>query len=381
MNQIDNPRCALSGEASVRPTVAARTEPLLSPPLELRTEMKWIDFSGTTNPLGTPASFIEAMKNAIASGEASYPPDREAHALRTVLARVYGLPFESFLGGTTVADLVRAVAQTYQPTTVGIAIPSPAEYALAVSNAGHSVVNVSSPAGFYILDPAIAKEHGFSFEAAVLANPGFPTSRLLPKPTLLHYLDVCKWVIVDESLIELTLGGESMVPLTKQYSNLIVVRSFSQSFALPGTPVSYCVAHPDTISQIQRFYDNAGISMFAEVLCDLAYQELGHLERARDFLEQEIPWLQCMLSLIPGIDIFPAEANFVLCRFTNEPGLHIAIKDTDELASKLQLNGYLIRKLEGFPGIEDKRYFCVAVRTRKENEKLINAMKAIILSE
>ena len=35
-----------------------------------------------------------------------------------------------------------------------------------------------------------------------------------------------------------------MVPLTRDHRNLVVVRSLSESFAMPGMPVSYCVAHP-----------------------------------------------------------------------------------------------------------------------------------------
>ena len=76
----------------VRAAVTALPEQLLSPPYELRTEMNWIDFSGTANPLGTPPSFIRAMQAALAAGELNYSPDRVAHTLRSVLARQHGLP-------------------------------------------------------------------------------------------------------------------------------------------------------------------------------------------------------------------------------------------------------------------------------------------------
>lgn len=362
----------------VRAAVTALPEQLLSPPYELRTEMNWIDFSGTANPLGTPPSFIRAMQAALAAGELNYSPDREAHTLRSVLARQHGLPVESFLVGSTVGDMVRAVAQTYQPCTVGVAVPGPVEYALAACNAGHRVVEITSPAGFVMPDPAAAARHGVSFDAAVLANPGYPTSRLLPLPTLLAYLDACTWVVVDERSIELTLGGESMVGLVKEHRNLVVVRSLCEPYAMPGIPISYCVAHPDTIAQIARFYDSSGVPMFAEVLGELALAEREHLERTREFLDSEIPWMQCMLSLVPGIDIFPAEANYVMCAFDHGPDLDLGVASTEELAARLQLAGFLIRKLQGTPGLTNGKYFCVAVRTREDNEKLIAALREII---
>lgn len=368
-----------AGVPGVRSAVALLPEQLLSPPYELRTEMNWIDFSGTTNPLGTPEPMVHAMQQAISGGMASYTPDRDAHAIRSALSRRFGLPVEAFLCGSSVGDMIRAVAQTYQPCTVGVTVPGPVEYALAVGNAGHKVVDIASPSGFVVPDPAIARSHGIVFDAAVLANPCYPTSRLLPKPTLLHYLDACKWVVVDERSIELTLGGESMAPLTTEHRNLVVVRSLSESYAIPGAPVSFCIAHPDTIAQIGQFYDSSAISMFAEVLAELVPVELPHLERTREFLDAEIPWMQCMLSLIPGIDIFPAEANYVMCTFTNDGSMDLAVADTEELTSRLQLAGFLIRKLEGIPGLSSGRYFCVAVRSREDNEKLIKAMREIIL--
>ncbi len=365
----------------VRAAVTALPEQLLSPPYELRTEMNWIDFSGTANPLGTPPSFIRAMEAALTAGELNYSPDREAHTLRSVLARQHGLPVESFLAGTTVGDMVRAVAQTYQPCTVGVSVPGPVEYALATGNAGHRVVEITSPAGFVVPDPASAARHGITFDAAVLANPGYPTSRLLPLPTLTAYLEACTWVVVDERSIELTLGGESAVSLVKEHRNLVVVRSLCDPFAMPGIPLSYCVAHPETIAQIARFYDSSAVPMFAEVLGELALAEREHLERTREFLDTEIPWMQCMLSLVPGIDIYPAEANYVMCAFTSKPDLNLGVANTEELAMRLQLAGFLIRKLEGTPGVPNGKHFCVAVRTREDNEKLITALREIIVGQ
>lgn len=363
----------------VRAAVTALPEQLLSPPYELRTEMNWIDFSGMANPLGTPPSFIRAMEDALTAGELNYSPDREAHALRSVLARQHGLPVEAFLAGTTVGDMVRAVAQTYQPCTVGVAVPGPVEYALAAGNAGHRVVEITSPAGFVVPDPATAARHGAAFDAAVLANPSYPASRLLPLPTLLSYVESCTWVVVDERSIELTLGGESMMPLVKEHRNLVIVRSLCEPYAMPGIPISYCVAHPDTIAQIARFYDSSAVSMFAEVLGELALAECEHLERTREFLDAEIPWMQCMLSLVPGIDIYPAEANYVMCTFSCKPDLNLGVANTEELAMRLQLAGFLIRKLEGTPGLSNGKYFCVAVRAREDNEKLIAALREIIV--
>ena len=350
----------------------------LCPPYDVRKEISWTDFSGTENPFGTPAIFIEALQKAIAGGVMSYRPDREAHTLRSVLARTFSLPVESFLVGSTVANMIGAVCQAFEPCKVGVSMPCPIEYVLTLTNAGHTVNQIVSPISFVTPDADIGMRQGGVIDAALLANPGYPSSRLLSKATLLSYLDICEWVVVDERSIELTLGGESLYPLVREYKNLVIVQSFSEQYAMPGMHVSYCIAHPDTIAQIAKFYDSSSVSMCAEVLAEPSAIEHPKLDGVRGFLYSEIPWMQCMLSLVPGIDIFPAEANYVMCSYHNGDGLKLAIPDVDHLNARLQLEGFLIRKLAGTPGLEDNGYFCVAVRTRQDNERLINSLRRII---
>ena len=351
---------------------------MLCPPYDVREEISWIDFSGTENPFGTPASFVEALTNALGNGVMSYLPDRDSHTLRSVLARIFSMPVESFLVGTTVSNMIAAVAQTFEPCTVGVTMPCPIEYVLTLSNTGHNVERLSSPVSFVTPSADALADRSKNIDAALLANPGYPSSRLLSKATLLSYLDICDWVVVDERSIELTLGGESLAPLVREYKNLVIVQSFSEQYAMPGLHVSYCIAHPDTIAQISRFYDNTGISTCAEVLAEPSAVEHPKLDGVRGFLDSEIPWMQCMLSLVPGIDIFPAEANYVMCSYHNGDGLNLAISNVNHLSARLQLEGFLIRKLAGTPGLENNGYFCVAVRTRQDNEKLIAALRHIV---
>ena len=366
------------GRSSVRSMYTPQPEQQLSPPYEIREEISWTDFSSTENPFGTPKSFVKAMTDALSEGILTYAPDRDAHTLRSELARGLGLPVESFLVGSTVSDMIRAVAQAYEPCTVGVSMPCHIEYVLAVSNTGHRIERIASPSSFVTPDAGTLAERGVHIDAAILANPSFPTSRLLPKSTLLSYLDSCAWVIVDERSIELTLGGESMVPLVRDHKNLIVVQSFMYQYAMPGVPISYCIAHPDTIAEFASFYDSSGVSMFAEVLAEPSALERFKLDDIREFLYSEIPWMQCMLSLVPGIDIFPAEANYVMCTFHNSGDLRLAVSNVEDLSAQLQLKGFLIRELEGTPGLSANGYFCVAVRTREDNERLLQALREII---
>ena len=365
---------------SVRACVTALPEQLLSPPYEMRSEMNWIDFSGTANPLGTPPSFIRAMEAALAAGELNYPPDREAHALRSVLARKFGLSVESFLVGSTVGDMVRAVAQTYQPCTVGVAVPGPVEYALAAGNAGHRVVEIASPAGFTVPVSGRGRAPRHRVRRRRAGEPGLPHQPPVPpKPTLLAYLDACTWVVVDERSIELTLGGESMVSLVNEHRNLVVVRSLCEPFAMPGIPISYCIAHPDTIAQITRFYDSSCVPMFAEVIGELALTETEHLERTREFLDSEIPGCSACSTSSPASTSSPPRRTTSCARSRRRPRPG-ARGGEHRRAGPAPAIGRVPRAQAGRNSrVEDSRYFCVAVRTREDNEKLVAALREIVV--
>lgn len=347
-------------------------------PYDMRGEMNWVDFSTPVNPLGTPPEFLRTFQEALLAGEVSLRPDRNAYALRRAVSTYFEIPFESVLVGATPTQMIAAAAQSFPIANVGLSVPCPIEYEMALTNAGHTITTLSNPYSFAACDLATAREQSDRFSAVLLAHPAFPTSRLISEDTLREYLDHMAWVIVDESYLELSLGGESFIPLTQRYENLIVVRNPSVTFAMEGAPVSYLVAHPDTVRRMRTFYDSTSISMFAELAAGCMAEQGGYLERTHEYLEQEIPWLQCMLSLIPGVRINPAEASFVLCSFKPERGMSLGVDNAAELLARLQLNGYLVPLLSRTAGIEGTDCFCIAAHDRATNQALLQAMKHII---
>lgn len=120
-----------------------------------------------------------------------------------------------------------------------------------------------------------------------------PVSRArvwLSERTLDRYIDHCNWVIVDESSVTLTMGGDSFVTRAYKQENLIVIRNLSEELGMPGIPLSYAIGHPDTIKLIRQFTDGTSIGMFHEIVA----QQLPYLgdyqERTNTLIDKEIPW-------------------------------------------------------------------------------------------
>ena len=349
-------------------------------PYDIRAEIDWIDFSCTANPLGTPQNITDAITQAIAQGDISFVPNSDGAHLRQMLGRFYEISPDAFLPGTSITAMIANIAQAYRPCTVGIPTPAPFEYWLAAVNAGHNTLNLPNPYALSAVDPQVAISNYGKFDGALLANPSYPCARLLSEEALLRYMDVCNWVVVDESHIDLTMGGESFVHLTQKYNNLLVIKSFSQYYGMPGIPLGYIVGHPETIAHIKQFCDTTPIGMFHEIVANEMPKINEFAEQTNEVLDAEIPWMQCMLSLTPGIKVFPSEANFVMCALEERASRDFGIKNAKDLIVRLQKAGFTVQDLQGTPGIEGNRYFLVSIRQHHENEKLISALRTIISS-
>lgn len=364
-------------QTSLRETFATLPDKPVAMPYDMRNEVTWIDFTNHTNPLGAPKVFVQELHTALVDGEHCYIPDSDGRAFRHGIANYLRLDADNILLGTSATQLITYAACAFDYTTVGVSIPCPLSYETAIGNAGHSILPLVNPVSFAPVNAHDAFEQG-SFKGMVLANPSYPTSRLLTEQNLIHYLDACDWVIVDESNIELTIGGQSMVGLIEQYPNLILVRSASTTYGMPGIPLYYLVAHTDMISHIEQFYDGSDIGMFGEVLAPLISSQQSYLDDTHEFLDNEIPWMQCYLNLLPGVSIYPAEGNYVLCEFNPASGMELGVRDAQELVASLQLAGYLVDDLQDTPGLPHDNFFCVSVRLREDNERLLAAMRSII---
>ena len=346
-------------------------------PCDAQTAVDWHDFSQTLNPLGTPDSFVAAM-HVISMNGMNGDSAQAIVELPGLLAKRYGVSPDNIAVGTTPTEVLAAVASAFPQTRVAVPLPTRNSHVSTFETAGHTVVPVKNPDGYVTPERHTGPTKELAFNAAVLSNPGFPTSRLLPRHTLRSYLQTCDWVVVDERGIDLTLGGESVVPMIATYPNLIVIQSFTDIYSLPGLPLSCAIASPGAIDSIASRLGGPASPLLANALARLSLESGEQLDKTRELLETEIPWLQCMLSLVPGMVIYPAEANFVMCSYSPSASMSLGAADQAELVRKLQTRGFLVRTLDHTPGIERNTRMCISVRKRAENEKLVAALRGIV---
>lgn len=133
----------------------------------------------------------------------------------------------------------------------------------------------------FSIDPA--KYYGLN-ETIVIANPNAPTGLLAPVEAIEAVVraNPDHVVIVDEAYVDFAGPGASCLPLTRQYPNLLVVRTFSKSRNLAGARLGYCVGHPDLIADMNRVkfsYSPYNINSMSEAAGAAAMEDEAYFQK------------------------------------------------------------------------------------------------------
>ncbi len=337
-----------------------------------------LDFSANINPLGLPpnvkAAILENLPDAV------HYPDRFCAVLREMLARQYRLKPGQLLIGNGATELIHLIPRAMALKKVLIPAPGFSEYERAARLTGAAVefMALREENGFRLdvreMVDTINDNAGNGIDAVFLCNPNNPTGHLLSKKEVISILKAAfhlgVLVILDEAFIDFT-DAPSFTGEIPWYINLIVVRSFTKFYAMPGLRAGYLAANAATVSRIEAVQPPWSVNHIAAVaaaagLCDTAY-----IKESRQIIETERAYLRKALSSLPGLEVFPSDANYLMLK------LGAALPDADELSKRLGPFKILIRSCETFRGLSD-RYVRIAVRTHKENEILIARLREIL---
>ena len=328
-----------------------------------------LDFSANLNPLGMP----EGVRRAAAEGveEAVHYPDPLCRALSAAIARRDGVAPGQVLCGNGAADLVFRLAFSEGPRRALVTAPTFSEYEAAVSAAGCTVVrHILDRARNFDLTGAVLDELTPELDLAFFCTPNNPTGRVIDRGLLEAILEKSRAagvrLVVDECFLALSDGGEAagLAGYLEPYPNLLLLRAFTKSYAMPGLRLGYCLsADGALLDRISRWAQPWSVSAPAQAAGLAAAAEPSHPRLARALIARERSRLMRALEGL-GLEVIPSAANYLLFR---APGI-------TDLRERLLRRGVLIRSCADYPGLGEDDYR-IAVRLQEENEQLIRAMK------
>jgi len=310
-------------------------EPYVSPQLDVAARL---NTNECPHPL--PEGYFRELAHAIEDLPLNRYPDGQMIRLREELAAHHGHSLEGTWSANGSNEVLTELLLAYGGPGQRAVVFEPT-YLLHSRLAWltHTeVVQVILASPFEIGGDAIDRAVDAEPDIVLVCSPNNPTGNAQPLDAVASLADrlTGALVIVDEAYIE--FGGESALKLVADHPNVAVVRTFSKAFAMAGARLGYVLTSPDVVADLQRVrlpYHMSSLTQAAGIIAlrhtSQALSLLDAIRAQRDRIVRE-------LGSIPGMTVFPSDANFVL--FV-PPELH----DARQVWQALLDRGVLVRDL------------------------------------
>lgn len=326
-----------------------------------------LDFSANINPLGFPPWLREVISRNF-DFLTDYP-DPDCTALVQAISRCHGVSPESVVVGNGSEEIIACLPRALAPRRVVAPVPAFAEYRRAAEQAGVPVwtLPMKEESGFRLDTDTLAAclRPG---DLVFLGQPNNPTGGLVD-PSRLERLVAAHpeaRFAVDEAFMDFT-GLEGSV--AQRSPNLVVIRSFTKTHAVPGLRIGFAVGAPLLMGFLRQALPTWSVNTLAQHVGVAALEDAGWLEQTVRYVEEQRNRLVDALSRNPGLHVFPSRANFLLLRLQGGRAA--------EVAQALLREGIAVRECADFEGL-DERFLRVAVRSGEDNERLVAALETLL---
>jgi threonine-phosphate decarboxylase len=334
-----------------------------------------IDFSANINPAGPPRSVLAAIQRCLEDPAAlAVYPDLELWELRRAVGRYTETEPENIAIANGFVPLLDAAVRSLGIQRCLLPIPSFSEYRNALDNAGVAVFPycLRMRDGFRYdpesLRDAIVRHR---CDAILLANPQNPSGVACDSDTMRLIAQVAHehkvTLFLDEAFIDYC-PAESLAPMSVICDqDIIVFRSVTKFFAIPGLRVAYAVCKPPVIQKMNRYIAPWPVTALAVEATCAALQDRSYIKKGRSINEQRRNWLAQELGQL-NITTYPSKANFLLLRLPTDVAVSL-------LWEKMILEEHIVlRYCANFENLAPE-HLRTAVRSEQDNGALVTGLK------
>jgi histidinol-phosphate aminotransferase len=335
-------------------------------PEEGRARKLRLDFN--ENTVGCSPAVVRALSQMSAKQMAIYP---EYQAATKRLARFFGVRPEEMHLTNGIDDALHLIADTFLEAgdTVLIAEPTFDMYRFFSELAGARVnpLRYDAEMKFPVEDAlgALGKSSSAAPRVLFIANPNNPTGTLVPPKELRRILRAAPQtlVLVDEAYFD--FSGLTILPWIRNYSNLLVARTFSKSAGLAALRLGCLFGKPEILSVMRRACSPYPVNAAALVAAEASVRDARFLRNYTREVLRSRALLETGLARL-GARVYPSEANFVLADFGPRG---------PRLVRALEKKGILIRERKDFPRAGFVR---ISAGTRADTRRLLRALEEIL---
>ena len=335
-----------------------------------------LDFSANCNPLGTPENVRKAVCDSL--DHIKEYPQVGYRPLREAIGQYEDVSPEHIICGNGAAELVFSLCQAVRPKKALIPVPTFAEYEQALSSVGCEVEHVllKEDDDFAMQETFIDWIHK-DLDMVFLCNPNNPTSSAINQEELRRLIGFCAekniFVMIDETYVEFApdINAITAVPLTREFTNLMVLRGVSKFFAAPGMRLGYGITgNMDFLSKMREKQTPWSLNSIGAFAGEIMLQDEEYIRNTRELILSERVRIISELKKVPTYKVYPAYANFILLRIRKE-----GLTSYDVFEACIR-QGLMIRDCSSFQCL-DGEFIRFCIMMPKDNSRLIDVLKAL----
>ena len=336
-----------------------------------------LDFCYLVNPYFRRSKIIDEMEANFRTLLGEYPSGMKVNTL--LASKCWGVKEEYIIPGNGAAELIKALMENVTGT-LGVIRPTFEEYPNRIEE-DQVVAFIPQNRDFrYTADDLMDYYGAHPVDNLLLINPDNPSGNFIPLTGLFRLARWCEErgtrLIVDESFVDFSEEWESSSLLhdahLENFPHMAVMKSISKSYGVPGLRLGILAsADMELIAKMKKQVSIWNINSFAEFFMQIFNKYEKDYKRAcQKFIEVRAAFL-AQLRTIPFLHVMPTQANFVLCEVQSP-------YTANDLAQQLlKKHDILVSACSAKKGIAPNRYVRLAVRSREDNERLIEALKEL----
>lgn len=333
----------------------------------------FVDFSANINPLGLPKGVKKAIISSLASC-INYP-DAFCRELKAATAEFLQVKADYLFFGNGAADVLFRLALALKPAKALLLAPTFADYekALRSVDCEISYYNLPKELGFTV-EEGILEQLQPGLDIVVICNPNNPTGLVCQEALLQRILDRCKQIgatlLIDECFMDFvpTAKAYSFRTRLADYDNLVILKAFTKTFAIPGVRLGYCMTgNTRLIARLHEVGQDWNVSIMAQEAGKAAVLEKAYLTKAFAYVEKQRTYFVKELRKLPRITVYDSLANYIFFR----------LPEPRNLVEQLKERGFLIRSCANYHNLGEG-YYRIAVKKQSENRALLKELKEIL---
>ena len=336
-----------------------------------------LDFCYLVNPYFPSRKMREEMKANFDILLTEYPSGMGVNSL--LASKYFGVKKEYICVGNGAAELIKSL-MSYLDGNLGVIYPTFEEYPnRRESRTIISYIPDNTDFSYTVEDIQLYFEHK-DISSLLLVNPDNPSGNFISKTDLLELAFWAKrkniHLIIDESFVDFAMDGlnSSLLynELLESYPNLIVMKSISKSYGVPGLRLGVlATSDVELISWMKTNVAIWNINSFAEFYMQIFGKYESDYKMACEKFVAERSRFFKSLQRISFLRVIPSQANYFLCEVTN--------KYTSSELTRILLceNDILIKDCSTKKAFGGRNYIRIAVRGKEENNKLVEVLLSL----